>query len=114
MNISAVPPAFGIEAAAGQVALRSTRVALRAPVPLGRKMRVTRYRESALILAENRPRPVKNKVVAVVAVRGLAGISTAKRGEVVALPRGTATGVARKSAATADKMSVDAVCSIAI
>jgi hypothetical protein len=37
----------------------------------------------------------------------------AKRGEVVAPPRGLVTGVARKSATTADKTSIEALRSMA-
>src|SRR4051812_20005490 len=113
MNISATPPALGREAAAGQLALRSTKVAVRAPAPFGKNVIVKRYRESVSIPTENCPCSVKNKVVAADEPIGLPGIPIPKRGEAVALPRGEANGVARKSAITADKMSVDAVCSIA-
>lgn len=66
------------------------------------------------MLVEGCPALVKNNVAVADAEMGLAGIPTEKRGEEVAPPRGVVAGVARKSAATADSMSVAVVCSTAV
>ena len=43
----------------------------------------------------------------------LAGMEIPNCDDVAAIPRGIVTGVARKSATTAERISTDAVCSIA-
>jgi len=99
-----------IAAAAGHVTFKSANVAVFAPPPLETNVTVMRYRESDCCDVADCPALLKKRVV--VPVLPAAGILMLNCVDVVAPPRGFVTGVARKSAATADKISADAVCSI--